>query len=73
MRTKSVPSIALSWSVPAVSAFLTTSGVMVNQFLDAHPMTNFFFLADVFIWHPQLGPAVTCWVAAVAGEAELKP
>lgn len=70
MRSRSVASNAITLVVPAVSAVLSTSGAAISQTLDAHPVDNFLFLADVFIWHPHLGFAVACWVAAVAGKAE---
>ena len=70
MRTRSVANIALTWSMPAVSACVTTSGVAFNQFLDAHPVANFQLLADAFIWRPHIALALGCLAAAVAGEAE---
>lgn len=71
MRSRSVASNAITLVVPAVSAVLSTSGAVFTQTLDAHPVDNFLFLSDVFIWHPHFGLAVACWIAAVAGKAEL--
>lgn len=70
MRSRSVASNAVTLVVPAVSAILSTSGASITRTLDAHPVDNFLFLADVLLWHPHFGLAVACWVAAIAGKAE---
>ena len=74
-RTRSVASGALTWSVTAVSALAASSGGMLNQFMDATLDVNIpilaHFLASTFIWHSHFVLALLCWIAAMAGEADL--
>lgn len=66
--TKTVAQVALTGGVAAVSALVTSSGMVLDQLLDATPAAHFQFLAWAFNWQPHFAIAVPCCIAAVAGE-----